>query len=269
MTASTGSGNHPTSGLRASQVELSYGSTHALRGVDVTLSAGEFRCILGPNGSGKSSLLHTLVGLVQPDAGKITLDGNALSDLSPAKRARSIGFLPQEIHPAFSFTVAEAVALGARVAGHGSWFDASPDDETQNAIHQALATVEATHLAERRLDELSGGERRRVLLAGGLAQEPQFLLLDEPAAMLDLHHQASLFRLLKTLAQKGIGVLCVTHDWNLASHFADELILLHEGRVHAKGVASEVLTDSTLLPVFGENYELIARQNRPPVVIPK
>ncbi len=255
--------------LVANNIEFSYDENPALRGVNVTLNKGEFLCMLGPNGSGKSTLLHTLVGLHAPDRGDLFLDDKPLLALSAAKRARSIGFLPQEIHPAFSFTVTESVALGARVAGHGRWFDSAPNAKTQTAIQTALETVEATHLANRRLDELSGGERRRVLLAGVLAQEPEYLLLDEPAAMLDLHHQASLFRVLQKLATRGLGVLCVTHDWNLASHFADELILLNQGAIHAQGSAKDVLTDGILQPVFGEHYELIAHSENPPVVIPR
>lgn len=244
------------------------GAPAVLRGIDLELAAGRFLCLLGPNGAGKSTLLRALAGLLPPAAGAAELDGSPLAAMPPPARARKIGFLPQEIQPAWSFSVEEAVALGARVAGHGGWFETRPGPDTRRAVTRALELVGATELAAARLDELSGGERRRVLVASVLAQEPDWLLLDEPAAMLDLHHQAALFDLLRRLARDGFGVLCVTHDLNLAAAFADELVLLAGGRLAARGAPAEVLRPEPLARAFGDGFRLVPDADGPPAVLP-
>lgn len=240
-----------------------------LRGVDLELVRGRFQCLLGPNGAGKSTLLRALAGMLRPARGTVELDGRPLASFAPAARARHIGFLPQEVLPAYPFRVDEAVALGARVAGHGRWFETRPGAEARAAVQRALELVDAAALASRQLGELSGGERRRVLVASVLAQEPAWLLLDEPAAMLDLRHQTSLFALLRRLARGGYGVLCVTHDLNLAAAFADELLLLRDGRIQARGTPAEVLVAEKLRPVFGAHFELLPRPDGPPAVLPR
>jgi len=242
------------------------GGPEVLRGAALQLDRGKFHCLLGANGCGKSTLLRCLAGMLVPPHGSVELDGEVLAQLPLSARARRVGFLPQEVQPTFSYRVDEAVALGAHVAGHGSWLGDGPG--TAAAVHRALEAVDAAALGTRMLSELSGGERRRVLIAGVLAQEPDYLLLDEPAAMLDLHHQSALFRLLRRLADDGLGVLCVTHDWNLAARYADTLTLLHEGAVVAQGPAEEVLREDVLSLVFGDDVELIPRDDGPPVVLP-
>ncbi|TAH37288.1 MAG: ABC transporter ATP-binding protein [Planctomycetota bacterium] len=256
--------------LAARRVTAGYGNAPpVLQDVDLALERGRFLCLLGPNGTGKSTLLRVLAGLVACRSGSVDLDGADVARLGAQARARRVGFLPQEVQPAFSFRVDEAVALGARVAGHGRWFESRLSAEARAAVGRALESVGATELAERGLDTLSGGERRRVLVASVLAQEPDYLLLDEPAAMLDLHHQAGLFRTLQSLARRGLGVLCVTHDFNLAASFADELVLLHAGRVAARGGAREVLDERHLRPLFGAHFELISRPGAAPAVLPR
>ena len=253
--------------LQAASLRYAYArSPEILAGVDLALEPGSFSCLLGANGCGKSTLLRCLAGVLAASAGSVSLDGAPLEALPLPARARRIGFLPQEVLPSFSYRVEEAVALGAHVAGHGGWLGNGPDADA--AVHAALAAVDATQLHGRLLQELSGGERRRVLIAGVLAQEPAYLLLDEPAAMLDLHHQAALFRMLRGLAAQGLGILCVTHDWNLAARYADELVLLAEGRVAARGGPEEVLRAEVLQRVFGNDFELLERSDGPPVVLP-
>lgn len=237
-----------------------YGGCAVLDGVDLSLEAGRFVCLLGPNGAGKSTLARALCGLLSAgEGGSVQLDETPLSQLGARARAQRIGFLPQEIEPGFSFRVDDAVELGARVA------HPRPGPEL---IRAALATVDAEHLAERHLDALSGGERRRVLLASVLAQEPRYLVLDEPTAMLDLEHQGSLFEVLRERCSAGLGVLVVTHDLNLAAQWADELVLLHRGQIAARGRPHEVLTTEVLTPVFGSRFRLLSSDGRP-VVVPR
>lgn len=256
--------------LLARQLEAGYsGSPRVLQGIDMDVMRGRFVCLLGPNGAGKSTLLRCLAGLQPFQGGQITLENRPLHAFSGRQRAKRIGFLPQEIQPAFSFRVDEAVALGTRVAGHSRWFDRSLPAETQTGIERALRRVDALDLLQRRLETLSGGERRRVLIASVLAQEPQYLLLDEPTAMLDLHHQSQLFHMLRELSEEGLGVLCVTHDLNLAAQFAHQMILLHTGSIHAQGEPAEVLNDTNLKPLFGTHYRLLHQEDDIPVVLPK
>jgi iron complex transport system ATP-binding protein len=245
------------------------GVGEVLRAITLHLKPGTLTALIGPNGAGKSTLLRALAGLVTPTGGAALLDGRPLTSWSLAERARQLGFLPQEVQTAFPFTVEEAVALGARVAGHGHWTDAGLTMEARAAVARALSAVEAAGLAARRLDELSGGERRRVLVASVLAQEPRWLLLDEPAAMLDLRHQAGLFRLLRKLADEGLGVVCVTHDLNLATRFAQRMILLHEGAVTADDAPAQVLRHPALRSAFASDFDLLEDAAGLPAVLPR
>ncbi len=240
-----------------------------LRGVDLTVAPGEVVALLGENGAGKSTLMHALAGLLAPRAGGVVLDGRPLTDLPAAERARRVGFLPQEVHPEFAFTAAETVALGARVAGHGGWLDGPDAPAVRAAVERALAATDALHLADRPLGELSGGERRRVLVASVLAQEPRHLLLDEPGAMLDLPHRVALHRRFRALADAGLGVLFVGHDPTLAARFADRLVLLHEGRVLVDGPPAEVLRPRWLDAVLDDAYLLTDGPDGLPVVVPR
>jgi iron complex transport system ATP-binding protein len=240
-----------------------------LHDLTLELRAGEFCALVGPNGAGKSTLLRALAGLVQPATGAVLLDGAPLAELALADRARRIGFLPQEVSPAFGFRVDEAVALGARVAHRARWHESGFTPELRAAVERALRSVDALPLAARRLDELSGGERRRVLIAGVLAQDPRWLLLDEPAAMLDLHHQAALFRRLRGLAQDGLGVICSAHDLNLAARFAGRMVLIHRGAIAADGPPERVLRSPELALAFDSQFRLVEDPPGVPAVLPK
>ena len=258
--------------LCATSLTVAFGpkpQSTVLQDLDFELEPGRFDGRVGANGVGKSTLIRALSGLLPVHSGDVLLDGASLAKLPLPQRAKAIGYLPQEIQPAFSYTVEQAVGLGARVAGHGHWFDAKSRPEVARAIHAALDLVDAEELRGRRLSELSGGERRRVLIASVLAQEPQYLLLDEPAAMLDLHHQAELFRLLARLASGGLSVACVTHDWNLAVGFADRLTVLKNGNVLASGTPSDMMVPNILQQVYGDSFSLLHHDDGRPVVVPK
>jgi iron complex transport system ATP-binding protein len=259
-----------------------YGGSAVLDGVDFRLEPGQLLCLLGPNGAGKSTLARVLCGLLpaavagsgtgrgsasaaSSTKSSVEVDGDPLARLSPRARAQRIGFLPQEIKPSFSFRVSEAVELGARVAANlGVNQSVIP-----SAVADALQAVDAEHLADRRLDALSGGERRRVLLASVLAQQPKYLVLDEPTAMLDLEHQVQLFEVLRTRCDAGMGVVVVTHDLNLAAQWADELVLLHRGRIAAQGTPQQVFVRDTLSSVFGSRFQLLETPEGRPVLVPR
>lgn len=220
-----------------------------LRNVNAVVCSGAFTGIVGPNGSGKSTLLRLLCGLLKPGSGRVVLDGRPLSAFPARDRARSVAFLPQGIQPVFSLTAFEVVCLGRFPHAGPLGGLRAGDREVARRCMRETATEE---LARRNFMELSGGERQRVLLASILAQEPELLLLDEPTAALDIHHEAEVFALLARLAREGYGVGVVTHDLNLAARFCDSVILLSRDHdVLASGSPVEVLAEASLTSAYG------------------
>jgi len=210
--------------------------------------SGKVLAIIGPNGSGKSTLLEIASGHLEPQAGKVTLDGADLHRLAPRPLARRVGLARQETILLFSFEVREFIRQGRHPHLGGSLFE-SPDDERW--VDWAMEKTRLADFAGRRVLEMSSGEFQRVVLARTLAQRPQRVLLDEPTANLDIGYQIEMFRLLRNLAisERFIAVV-VTHELNLASELADELILLERGRCLAKGTAEQVLQPDLLSRVF-------------------
>lgn len=216
-----------------------------------TAQAGQLTALIGPNGSGKSTLLRVAAGLSTPRAGEVVWDGTPVRDLERRERAQRIALLPQTVTAVYRHAVREVVALGRYPHREGLWARWTEADE--NAVTSALEATGISALADRGFDELSGGERQRVLVASLLVQGADLLLLDEPTAALDLHHQVSLMRLLAGLARRGRTVVCATHDLNLAAHFADAVVLLDQGRVRAHGPVATVLTPENLGAVYGDD----------------
>jgi len=237
--------------LRAVEVRgasFRYGARDALRGVSFDAGAGELVGLVGPNGAGKSTLLRLVAGLAAPAAGTVRLAG--LDPFAAPRRevARVCALVPQESAVVWPFTVREAVMMG-RAARQGLL--AIPDRFDRGAVEGALAACDLVHLADRRLDALSGGERRRVFFARALAQEPRVLLLDEPTAFLDLAHQVSAMRAAVVAARAGLCVVAVLHDLNLAAQACDRLVVLSRGSVAAEGPPAEVLTAERVEAVWG------------------
>jgi iron complex transport system ATP-binding protein len=217
--------------------------------VDLELRAGELVALLGPNGSGKSTLVRVLAGTLPPTAGSVELFGRRAAGWSRAELARSVTVLPQGMELPHGLRVAEVVALG-RIPHARSWFATVPEDA--EAVERALVDTDLVELADRPVHELSGGERQRVLVAMALAQEPRLLLLDEPTLHLDLAHQLALVELLDRLRRsRGVSVLAVLHDLNLAAGSADRAVLLHEGRLLAAGRDGAVIDPALARTAFG------------------
>jgi len=222
--------------------------------------------IVGPNGSGKSTLLRIAAGLITPQRGSVRLKGQPITGLKRRQVARTLGFLPQEVPQLFDFSVDQVVRMG-RYAHLRPLSMETPED--RRIAEQALAAVELSGVGHRTLSHLSGGERRRVLIASVLAQQPEILLLDEPTNALDIHHAASIMRLLTGLGRKGPTVVIVTHDINLAALFCERLLLLTRGRIQADGSPEEVISPERMLAAYGE--ELLIRkhpQTGGPMVLP-
>jgi iron complex transport system ATP-binding protein len=229
------------------------GERRVLDGADLELRAGELVALLGANGSGKTTLVRVLAGTLVPTAGTVELFGRPLADWARGDLARSVTVLPQTLELPGGFRVAEIVAMG-RIPHARSWFATSSDDAA--AVSRALADADLLELADRPVGELSGGERQRVLVAMALAQEPRLLLLDEPTLHLDVAHQLALVELLDRLRRaRGVAVLAVLHDMNLAAAFADRVVLVHRGRILPAGRDGSRIDPGLARAAFGVPVE--------------
>ncbi len=223
----------------------------ALDGVDVSLSAGRLLVVVGPNGAGKTTLLRILAGVLAPDSGSVELLGTPLAARTRREVARALAVVPQELQVPFPFRVRELVAM-ARAPHLGALGSEGARD--REIVEAALAALGLLPFAERVYNTLSGGERQRVLLARGLAQDSDLLLLDEPTAHMDLGHRLHTFEWLRAwLAERSSvrAALVVTHDLLLGSRFADEVLLLDRGRAVAHGAPADVLTAERIAEIYG------------------
>jgi len=234
--------------LQIRQVNFSYLDGLVLQDINLSIGAGERVGLLGPNGSGKTTLIKLASGVLKPNQGEIRLDGASLSQLSRKSIARRIAMVPQQFHVSFAFTATEVVMLG-RIPFLKAFAEESEADK--RLVTSALELVGVGELAQRRFNELSGGERQKVILAMALAQQPKLLLLDEPTAHLDISHQVEILELVRRLnVEQGLTVIAAIHDLNLASLYFNRLILLKEGRVLADGSPAQVLTEEMISEVF-------------------
>ncbi|MCS6918885.1 MAG: ABC transporter ATP-binding protein [Fimbriimonadales bacterium] len=234
--------------LVAESVVAGYNRTPVVQDASVQVAPGQLVALLGPNGSGKTTLLRTLARTLTPFAGRLMLDEKPYEAYGPTEFARLVAYAPQETPAEMGFTVAELVMMGRYPHQKGFWSVSRAD---RDAVGRAMAQTEIAHLAERTISQLSGGERQRVNLARALAQQARYLLLDEPTAHLDLHHQTQLMHRLRQYAiEQGIGALIVLHDLNLASQYADWIALMGQGRIVAQGTPDEVLQPALLEPVY-------------------
>ena len=236
--------------MEARDLTVSYDHRVAVANVSLTLKPGEITSIIGPNGAGKSTLLRTLNGQLRSTSGSILIDGQPIERLNRRNISRRIAVVAQEAELRFPVTVLEFV-LGGRFAwatNTGWGWETERDLQVANAV---LQETELSELSGRLMNELSGGERQRALMARALATEAPILLLDEPTANLDLSHQATLLSLVRSRCDRQrASALVVTHDINLASEFADNILLMKQGRTLHTGAPEEVLTPEILEEVF-------------------
>jgi iron complex transport system ATP-binding protein len=224
-----------------------------LDGASLRVGAGELLAVLGANGSGKTTLLRVLAGTLRAAAGRVELFGRPIERWSRTEIARRVAVLPQSLELPAGLAVADVVAMG-RIPHARSAFAENPDDE--RAVATALADAGADDLAHRPVSQLSGGERQRVVIAMALAQEPELLLLDEPTLHLDLAHQLELLHALRRLRDaRGVAVVAVLHDLNLAADYADRCVLLDRGRVVAAGSEDHAIDPRLVRAAFGVAVE--------------
>lgn len=227
-------------------VHVTLGRTAVLADVDLEVRPGEVVALLGPNGAGKSTLLGVVAGDREPDEGEVLLDGRPVTGWPTRELARRRGVLLQRTTVSFPFTVREVVEMG-----RAPWAGSSDPDHDADVVGRAMAACDVGHLADRTVPTLSGGERARAALARVLAQQPPLLLLDEPTAALDLHHQEMVMGLARSHADAGGSVVVVLHDLSLAAAWADRVALLDRGRLDAAGPPGRVFTPERLSRVYG------------------
>jgi iron complex transport system ATP-binding protein len=234
--------------LRTEKLTLRIGRRTLIDRLSLSITPGELWCVLGANGSGKTTLLHTLAGLRDADAGAISLHGRPLLDWSAVELARIRGLLPQALHDSFAARALEVVLMG-RHPHLARWRWEGEDDIA--IAHAALQAVDAESLALRDVTTLSGGERQRVGIATVLAQDPQLILLDEPTAHLDLHHQIAVLNHVRRLAREANkAVVLSIHDLQLAHRFASHALLLFgDGRVK-HGPVDDVMVEAALSEAY-------------------
>ncbi len=230
-------------------ISFRYHDNWVLEDVSFQIEPGEVVGIIGPNGSGKTTLLKILYRLLSPQKGEVLFEGMPLKKMSRQHIAKSIGVVPQESQLLFPFRVGEVVLMGRSPYLGRLLFERKKDLEI---AERAMAWTDLLSIANRPMDELSGGERKRVFIARAIAQEPQLILLDEPTANLDLHHQIGFLDLILRLNdERGLAVVMASHDINLASEFCHRLILLKGGRIYAMGQPEEVITLQNMQSVYG------------------
>jgi iron complex transport system ATP-binding protein len=240
--------------LAGRDLSIGYRDRVVGRGLDVGLREGEVLALLGPNGSGKTTLLKTLLGILAPLGGAALIDERPIASYPAPERARRIAYVPQSHVPTFAFTV-ETVVLMGRTA-HGNLFSA-PSRRDRQVAARALERFGIAALAARPYTMISGGERQLVLLARALAQEPRFIVLDEPTASLDFGNQGKVMREMRALAGAGHGVLFTTHDPNHALRAADRAFLMRDGQRLAEGGVRDVLTRAQLESLYGAPVETL------------
>ena len=231
--------------LKVEGLSYAYGHADAVRDVSLRVKNGQFVGVIGPNGSGKSTVLKNVYRALHPKTGSIRLDGEDLFRMSYRKSARHMAVVGQENEVPFDFRVEEIVAMGR--TPYKRFFDRDTAQDTA-LVHKALADMGMEGMAKRSYQELSGGEKQRVLIARALAQQSDFLVLDEPTNHLDIRCQLRIFDFIRSL---DATVLAAIHDLNLAALYCDYLFVLKKGRVVLEGTPEEVLTPEHIWDVYG------------------
>lgn len=236
-------------GIELVNASFKYGRQRILHDIQLETSAGEFLGVIGPNGCGKSTLLKGMAGLLHPCQGRVILNGIDISRNNHGYKARNIALVPQIVALPPLFTVMDIVLMGRTPHLKLLQYEGKLDISIAIGAMEATRTVQ---LADKRIDELSGGEKQRVLIARALAQQAGILLLDEPTANLDINYQAEILNFVRQLCRdKSLSVVTALHDINLASQYCDRIIMLKDGRIWRQGNPGEVLDAGTIRDIYG------------------
>lgn len=250
--------------VRLDDVEFGYNpKVPVIKNINLNLKGNKLVSIIGPNGVGKSTLIHCINKILVPTKGNVYINGECVDDYKLKDLAKIVGYVPCTSSDAFPLSVVDTVLLGRNP--HSKW---STLDDDLRKVHKVLKLLEIEHLAMRPFNELSAGQHQKVMLARGLAQEPQILMLDEPTSNLDIKHQVAVTRLLHDLTRTdNVLVIMISHDLNIASKYSDEMILMFEGEIFAVGAPEEVITSENIDYVYGVKSKIITNQNRPHIIL--
>lgn len=249
--------------IQIDHVVFGYTSTPVLNDVTLDIQGPGFVSILGPNGVGKSTLIHCINKILEPSSGTVFIDGRDVRDTTIKELAKQIGYVPYSANDSFPLTVVDTVMMGRHP--HARW---NTLDTDLDIVYDTLDLFGISNLALRQFNELSAGQHQKVMLARGLVQEPKILLLDEPTSNLDIRHQIEVTKMLKKLAdEKGILVIMISHDINIATKFADLMILMHRGAIYDVGTPEKVITEENLRNVYGVSSVILTDQGRPHVIL--
>jgi iron complex transport system ATP-binding protein len=235
--------------LELKNAYFSYGANEILKNISLHISGGEFITIIGPNGSGKSTLLKVINGILKPKMDAIYLNNISLKKYTRKHLAQIIAYVPQETEFAFPYSVHEVVRMGRFPYLSALSFYSYEDEKI---VFESLERLDILKFVNRNFNELSGGEKQRVVIASALAQQPKIVLLDEPTSALDLHHQISIYRILKELQkERNLTPIVVTHDINLVTQYCERMVLLNNGSILNEGSPKEVLRFQIIQDTFG------------------
>lgn len=234
--------------IRVEGLSYRYNSVSALDGLTFEVRRGEFVGLVGPNGSGKTTLLKCLSRVLTPHGGVVMLDGREIRKMSPLEVARVCAFVPSEFPAGVSLPVVDVVLLGRHPHVKGVWWE---DERDEEVAVEAMERLKISRFANRKLEELSSGEKQRVMLAKALSQEARVLLVDEPVAYLDIGFQLEIMEVLRRLADEGVTIIAAMHQLSLAARYCDKLIVLKKGRIVACGSPEEVISEELIEEVYG------------------
>lgn len=251
--------------IKISDVHVSFGNHHVLKGASGEIKKGSIVTFLGRNGCGKSTLLKVVTGNLKPENGSIEIEGRTLSSFSASEMAQKVAFLPQVHEILRDMTTEELVACGRYPYQHW-WTGVSEHD--REIIELAMEKTNTIHLKNRIAANLSGGERQRVWIAMALAQEPEILILDEPTTYLDICHQLEVLELIEKLNQdEKLTVVMVLHDINQAIRYSQDILVLEDGIIKYHGNPVEIMTHETIGEIFKVDADIEIRQGRPSVIV--
>ena len=258
---------HPTGDIMKIDIEnISFDYSPAARvlsEISLNIEGAQVISILGPNGVGKSTLIHCINKILEPTKGVVMIEDKDVSEYSLKEVAKKIGYVPYSSSDTFPLTVVDTVLLGRHP--HAGW---RTTDEDLEIVFDVLEKLGIQDLSLRYFNELSAGQRQRVMLARGLVQKPEVIMLDEPTSNLDIKHQLGISRTLKQLSRdEGILVLMISHDLNIAARYSDSIVLMHQGSVYAVGAPSEVLTEDNIREVYGVDSRIIDEGGHPYIIL--
>ena len=244
-------------------IEFGYSANPVLKNINLSVNGPQLLSIIGPNGVGKSTLIHCINKILKPTGGTVMVDGIGVDGYTLKEMARKVGYVPYSSSDTFPLTVFDTVLLGRHP--HAGWRTSDEDLET---VADVLDRLGIQDLAMRYFDELSAGQRQRVMLARGLVQKPRVIMLDEPTSNLDIRHQLGISRTLKELSRTdGIMVIMISHDLNIAARYSDHVVLMYGGRVFSVGTPEEVLTEDNIREVYGVESRVIDVDGHPYVIL--